>query len=114
MIKGIISSSPYISVSGINPPYISMGTPSSGMIRYNGNSSNIEVYDGSYWQAISNFQSLELTPKANEILDWAFKKMEEEKAIIELAKKNPTVNAALNEFKHAEDRLKVVIGLCQE
>lgn len=111
MIKGITSNGPYISVRSASTPYISMSTPSAGMMRYNGNTSCVEIYDGSYWQAVSNFDEIGLTPQANEILDWAKKKMQEEKLRTTLANTHPAVSAALENLKRAEEQLQATIHL---
>jgi len=111
MIKGVTSNSPYILVKSSPTPYINMSTPSAGMMRYNGNSSCVEIYDGSYWQMISNFAEVELTPQANEILDWAKNKMQEEHLRTLLASTHPAVATALENLKRAEEQLQTTIHL---
>lgn len=113
MIKGIMSTSQYISVGSSNSPYFSMSTPSAGMMRYNGNSSSVEIYDGSYWQQCSSFQDINLTPRANEILDWAFKKMQLEQERNTLAQSNNAVRLALDKLEEAEQELNTVITLAK-
>lgn len=114
MIKGITSTGPYISVRSSTSPYINMSTPSAGMIRYNGNTSCVEIYDGSYWQVMNNFEEVGLTPQANEILDWAKKKMEEERNYKNLASHHPAIAIALENLKRAEEQLKTTIHLSKE
>ena len=114
MIKGVTSNSPYISVRSTTSPYINMNTPSAGMMRYNGNSSCVEIYDGSYWKVVNNYEEISLTPQTNEILDWAKKKMQEEKEIAQLAKSHPAVSAALENLKRAEEQLKTTIILSKD
>lgn len=114
MIKGIMSSNPYISVGSTNYPYFNTATPSAGLLRYNGNVSCIEVYDGSYWQQVHTFQDINLTPIANEILDWAKNKMQEEKLRTILASTHPAVAAALENLKRAEEQLQTTIHLLKE
>lgn len=114
MIKGIVSSSPYISVGSTNNPYFNMSTPSAGMMRYNGNNSSVEIYDGSYWQQCNSFQEINLTPQANEVLDWAKKKMQEEHQRHQLATTRPAIAAALENLKRAEEQLEITIHLSKE
>ena len=114
MIKGISSNGPYISVRSAPNHYINMSTPSAGMMRYNGIMACVEIYDGSYWKAINNYEEIGLTPQANEILDWAKKKMEEERNYTNLAFHHPAVVAALENLKRAEEQLKTTIHLSKE
>lgn len=111
MIKGITSNGPYISVRSTPFPYINMSTPSAGMMRYNGNMSCVEIYDGSYWKAVTNYEEIVLTPQANEILDWAKKKMQEEQLRTMLATTNPAVSIALENLRRAEEQLLATIHL---
>jgi hypothetical protein len=71
MIKGISQGGRYITVSGgiPNNPYISPGSQSAGMMRYNTNMNNVEVYDGQSWKEISSFASISMTPEAETLLD---------------------------------------------
>lgn len=111
MIKGIMSSSPYLNVGSTNHPYINMSTPSAGMMRYNGNSATIEIYDGSYWQLCNSFQEINLSNQANEILEWGRKKMQEEQLRTLLASTHPAVAVALENLKRAEEQLQTTIHL---
>ena len=114
MIKGIISSGPYMYAGVINAPYITMSTPSAGMMRYNGNTASVEIYDGSYWQILTSVQDVNLSPLANEILDWAKNKMQEEQQRKQLAITYPAVAAALENLKRAEEQLQTTIHLSKE
>lgn len=109
-----MSSSPYISVGSSPSPYFNMSTPSAGMMRYNGNNSSVEIYDGSYWQTCNSFQEINLTAKTNEILNWAEKRMAEEKERNQLAKQHPAIASALEHFKKAEEQLQTTIHLSKE
>lgn len=111
MIKGVVCTGPYLTVGSYQTPYINMSTPSSGMMRYNGNTSSVEIYDGSYWQQIHTMQDINLTPQANEILDWAKKKMQEEQHRTLLASTHPAVAVALENLKRAEEQLQTTIHL---
>jgi hypothetical protein len=96
MIKGITGGK-YISVSGgyASDPYISPGSSGAGMLRWNSNMNCLEVNDGVTWKQFSTaFPTIDLTPEATELLDWARKKMLEERRIDELCKKYPGLDKA--------------------
>lgn len=114
MIKGIVSNSSYISVGTVNGEYINMTTPSAGMVRYNGNNSCLEVYDGSYWRQLTQYQTVDLTTHANNILNWASKKMLEERDRKILAESHPAIKAALENLERAEQQLETTIHLSND
>jgi len=101
MIKGITGGS-YITVSGgmSTDPYISPGAMGAGMIRYNSNMSCMEVNDGNSWKQLGmNYANLDLTPEAQAILDWAKKKMAEEKKLDELCEKYPGLRKSRDNYE---------------
>ncbi len=114
MIKGIVSNSPYISVGTVNGEYINMTTPSAGIVRYNGNGSCFEIYDGSYWRQLTQYQTVDLTTHANDILNWAAKKMQEEINRKLLAESHPAIKAALENLDRAEEQLNITIHLSKK
>jgi hypothetical protein len=114
MIKGITSTNPHLTVGGLTGDYMNMSTPSAGMVRYNGNFSSLEVYDGSYWRTMHNYQSVDLTPDATEAINWAIKKMLEEDNRKLLAESNPAIKAALENLERAEEQLITTIHLSKE
>ena len=74
MIKSIAPMGRYMQTTGGSPmtPYISPGAQGAGQVRYNTNSSNMEVWDGISWKEISsNYASIGLTGEAESLLDWA-------------------------------------------
>jgi len=91
MIKGISTSSPrWMSVySGAHSPYISPGSMSAGMVRYNPNTQTLEVYDGNSWLAIAGSADVGLSPEAQQVMDWAYKKMKEDEQLEVLMEKHP-------------------------
>jgi hypothetical protein len=91
-----------------------MSTPSAGMVRYNGNTSALEVYDGSYWRTMHNFQDIDLSPNATEAINWAAKKMQEERDRKLLAESHPAIKAALENLERAEQQLETTIHLSKE
>jgi len=120
MIKSIHSSSPFITVSGGNPgsTYIgnySNNAPGVGNMRYNPNSQNIEVYDGSTWIILSaHHANINLSDETVRLLEWAKKKMLEEAERNELAKTNPAINDLMKQIKDKEEQIYVVQALIKE
>jgi hypothetical protein len=117
MIKGISQGGRYINVVGGNPinPYIPPGGQSAGMIRYNTNMNNVEVYDGQVWKELSNgYTSVALNAEAEALLDWAREKRNEEMKLEALAKEHPAINIALGNLKKAKIQLDATIILSKE
>jgi hypothetical protein len=80
-------------------PYISPGSMSAGMVRYNSGSATLEVYDGNAWLALSGSAEVGLSPEAQQVLDWAYKKMKEDEQLEVLMEKH-FKSKFLIEFKH--------------
>ena len=120
MIKSIHSDSPFLTVSGGNPgsTYIgnySTNAPGVGNMRYNPNSQNIEVYDGSSWIILSaHHANINLSDEAVSLLQWARKKRDEELDIERLAQTNPVIKDLINQIKDKEEQIKVVQTLLKE
>ena len=101
----------HVSGSVYNAPYIDTTRASAGMVRYIGG--NFEVYDGSSWLPLqSSYPQIELDSMTLEAVQWVRLKMEEEKRMLELAKKHPTVADALLARDRAEDAVKIAVALC--
>jgi len=110
MIKNITGGAG-ITVMGGNPitTYISPGAQSAGMLRYNPNSSNIEVYDGIAWLTLStSYATVELAPDVQAVVQWAREKMDREKKIKALAERSPAVADAMAAVEHAQQQLDIV------
>ena len=120
MIKSIHSDSPFLTVSGGNPgsTYIgnySTNAPGVGNMRYNPNSQNIEVYDGSSWIILSaHHANINLSDEAVSLLQWARKKRDEELDIERLAQTSPVIKDLVNQIKDKEEQIKVVQTLLKE
>jgi hypothetical protein len=102
-----------ISVTGsvYNSPYVDSTRASAGMVRYIGN--NLEVYDGSSWLPLqSSYPTIELDGVAVEVIQWARRRMEEEKRMLELAKNHPTVADAVAAQQRAEEAVRIAVALC--
>lgn len=116
MIEGIIGNN-FIDITGgtSSKPYINMGNPSAGMMRYNGGNTSIEVYDGSSWVTMtSNYASVGLNSAAQSVINWAMQKMAEEQELEQLTKDHPAVKIAYENMKKAAEQLKTTIILSKD
>lgn len=101
MIKNISSSGKYVIVNGgtSSTPYISPGAVGAGMVRYNPNTSSIEISDGNSWREIgASYASVELTPEAESLLDWARMKRAEEQRMQSMIEKYPALKKARDNY----------------
>jgi hypothetical protein len=118
MIKSIHTSNPYLTVSGGNPgsTYISHGSgPGVGNMRYNPNSQNIEVFEGSIWVILgASHANVNLSDDAIRILKWAEKKMLEEAERNKLAETNPTIKDLMSQIQQKEEQINIVQTLLKE
>jgi len=113
MIKTVNGSGRYIMVNGGYPATTYINTSSGymnvGDVRYNTQMQRLEVYDGQMWLEINtSHASIGLTPDAEVALDWATKKRNEELALEQLAKSNPTIADLVNQKKELDDKIKMV------
>ena len=70
MITNVYSHSGFVTAnSTVGGPYINAGTPSAGMLRYH--NSQVQVYDGTSWLAMTGTSSVGLSPEAEKIMNWA-------------------------------------------
>lgn len=113
MIKAIVGTGHIVVNGGTNSaPYISPGSRSGGILRYNETLGSIEVYDGLSWQQLSvNIPSIALTPNASTAIDWVMNKMAQEAKYEALAKDNTAVKIALDNLEKAKQQLDVTIIL---
>jgi L-lysine 2,3-aminomutase len=109
MIKSINSGSQYITVSGGIPstPSFSPGAISAGLVRYNTNLQQMEVYDGMSWYGISNHVTVDLGMTSKEAVEWAHKKMLEEKRLQDLMNQHPGL-------RELNDKFEMMKALCME
>jgi hypothetical protein len=119
MIKSIHSNGPFITVSGGNPGTTYIGNYSSmvgvGNMRYNPNSQNIEVYDGSTWVILSaQHANINLSDETVSLLEWARKKRNEELDMEKLAETNPTIKNLVNQVKEKQEQIRIVQALVKE
>ena len=116
MINTINSSSKHIyAAGGSSLPYVSsnMSNPSQGMLRLNG--SDMEVFDGSSWIKIyPGSANVGLNNEAEQAIDWAIKRMKQEKEWYDLATTNEAVRIALDQLEQARTRLELTAHLARE
>lgn len=92
--------------------YVNMSNPSAGLVRYNGNSNNLEVYDGSSWMTLNGaYPIIELDGDVLGIINWAKEKMNKEAKLLELAQQNKTVADALAVVEKAQEQLDIITKL---
>jgi len=118
MIKSIHSSSPFLTVSGGNPGSTYIGNFNGtgvGNMRYNPNSQNIEVYDGSTWIILSaHHATINLNDEAVSLLEWARKKRYEDLEVERLAETNPAIKDLVTQIKEKEEQIRIVQTLIKE
>ena len=115
MIKNIsTTTSQWVTTTQPYPTYINPSAVSSGSLRYNPQLNRMEVYDGSTWMEFGTSVNVDLTYRAQRILEWGQNKMREEEEYEQLAKTSPAVAEALNAKKHAEAQLRIVTALVKD
>lgn len=100
--------------SGEVLPYISTNpnNPMQGLLRLNGQ--QLEVFDGNDWFMIGLDNTIiGMSPAAEDAIDWAKERMEEEREWKELAEKNSAVKMALNNAEKAKEQLRVTAILAR-
>lgn len=113
MIKNI-SSDQYLTVVGQGYPYLTQNGSLCGALRYNTQSSSIEVYDGCTWHNMSGHATVSLSQSTADVIEWGKRKMQEERQLIELANKYPAVAAALEHRDKSQAVLDGVVALVKD
>ena len=117
MIQNIYGSNG-IKVVGHQPslPYISMSNMSAGSVRYNGNISSLEVYDGNSWLSLNTSvgASIELDESVTEIIQWAKQKKDEEVELEKLVISNAAIRDLVYDLNETKDKIKMVQILLKE
>jgi len=122
MIKNIYSTGKYIQVLGGAAPNTYAGSLDHndpplriGDVRFNSSGQNFEVCNGTSWIPFqTGVAGVELTGRAESILDWAYTKMMEEAELERLSKENPAVSIAVENLNRAKEQLKTTIILSRE
>ena len=116
-ITNVSSSSPYLNVTSYqgSKPYISPGSQTAGMMRYNTNSQNMEVYDGISWQTLGmGNATIELSGMAQTAINWVIAQMEREAEIRRLAEKHASIAHALDNVEQAKKELELIYQLAKD
>jgi hypothetical protein len=118
MINSIMSMGKHIIVGGGTGAsnYVNTGAGMMGVgdLRFNTSTQQIEFYNGQTWQIFTMAQAtVGLTGQAEAAIDWAHKKMEEEREARAMAEQYPAVADALNAVWESEQQLKTVVALCR-
>ena len=116
MIGQIQQTGKYVAVTG-GPAgnYVNnTGLMSVGQLQFNTHSQQLEVYNGISWQPLNQgTYYVGLNPRAEDILDWAAKKMEQEQEERAMVEQYPAVADAMGAVREAEQQLKTVVALCR-
>lgn len=113
MITGL-SSGKYVTVNGTSGTYYTNSSqPMTGMLRYH-SGGRVEVFDGVSWVQVSSYQSIDLSPDTQLIIEWARVKMMEEQEIARLSQEHPAVKAAYDNVKRAQEQLKATLILSKD
>jgi hypothetical protein len=110
MIKGITGGK-YLIVNGGSPSttYISPGSVGSGMMRYNGNSNNIEVNDGNMWKQLdTSYAQVQLDHEAESILNWAKQERDRQRLREKRIQENPALKKAYEAILRAEENYDIL------
>ena len=116
MIGNISQTGKYIAVTGgAGSNYINNSNYMSvGQLQYNTSNQRLELYNGTSWQPLNLGQYyVGLNPDAEQILDWAREKMQEEREARRMAEQYPAVADAMGAVCEAEQQLKMVVALCR-
>lgn len=79
-----------------------------GAVQWNGTVKKMQVSNGSMWCDIDNQVNFNVDSRLQPILEWAEKKIREEKELEEKAKNNTTLADLLQQRKKIEDQITTV------
>ena len=115
MIKSVVGSGRYlVAYNNSYSNYVSnfSGAQGLGDLRFNTVNQGLEVYNGSMWQPLNMGEvNVSLTQDAQEAIDWANQKRQEEMKIKALAEQHPAVADQLAAVREAEEKLRMVAAL---
>jgi hypothetical protein len=98
MIKGLHCSSSWLYTQN-QPVSVYVGNQqSAGMLRFNTQTQQMEVYDGMNWMQFGGTATIGFTPEAEEVMQWAKKKMAEDQDLDRLLKKYPSLRELHEQF----------------
>ena len=99
-----LSTSTFMIVSDNGKPYVANGGQSSGELRRNVSTHQIEAFNGVAWIPIGQHINVGLSSEGLEIMHWARRKMKEEEKIERLMKDHPGV-------RELKEKLDLMIAL---
>ena len=117
MIKGIAAGTMIDVQGGGSGTYVygKLDGQGIGTVLYNTKTQHLDVWDGNAWQQITlSHPTISLNSSAVSAITWAMRKMEEDAQLEELSKKHPSVQAAYENLKRAEEQLKTTIILSKD
>ena len=117
MIKGIAAGTMIDVQGGGSGTYVygKLDGQGIGTVLYNTKTQHLDVWDGYAWQQITlSHPTVSLNSSAVSAITWAMRKMEEDAQLEELSKKHPSVQAAYENLKRAEEQLKTTIILSKD
>ena len=85
-----------------------------GAIQWNGMTKKLEVSTGTGWIPLDTNVNLTTNPVILETIEWAQRKMQEEKDLEALAKSNPAINDLVNQIKEKHDQIEMVKTLIKK
>lgn len=116
MIKGIMGTQGVrVSAGDVSTPYINNNSsnPMQGMIRLWG--SDFQVFDGNTWvQLASSYATVSLDPDTQDLLLWARKQREQERARASLIENNPALENAYKAILRAEQNFDMLSKFVEE
>ena len=103
------SNSRHISITNSDVrPYVSPGSQSAGLVRYNSGTQNLEIYDGVTWHQFDNGSvTVNLAQETEDLLNWARGKRAEEAELKLLIESSPAA-------KDLIEKLEIVKALLKE
>lgn len=105
-IKALLSNRSYISQNSLS---------GSGMVRYNTSNQSLEAFDGYSWINVDGVVlQIGLDTEAQYIMDWAKKKMEQERRIEEYAQRFQSVKFAKEELDTVQEKMEVLLALVSD
>ena len=96
----------------INNSYSNNGVD--GQIRFNFSSQTLDVFNSGTWTPMAHTAHINPSNRMIEILNWAESKLQQEREVMKMIETNATVADAYNQFKKAEEQLKVVMTLTNQ
>ena len=102
MVNYLSITSPHLTTSSYQAPYIGNNGQSAGNMRFNTTTQQMEVFDGNVWINISQNVLIGLSYTGEEAIRWTQEKMREERELKEKLEKYPTLKDAYEQFKMIE------------